>query len=132
MSASVLQVIESDCSILMLRALLEKQVVAFGDDGLGKHGRCDQPQYFTIEDVQVDVLDPEDDEIYGIVFLKLLGYNSSKFGDICTDQNFLISIQKLLSAHHIDPACLTYGEIDIQGTTFVAMHLNVGLLLDWA
>jgi hypothetical protein len=133
MSASVIQVIEADCSVLILRALLEKSVVAFGEDGLGKHGKCDQPKYYTIEDVSVDVAaSPSSGDVVGAAFITLKGYNESDFGAILSDRNFLISIQNLLRAEFIDPNSLSYSILELQSEHVVVMDIDVPLLLDWA
>lgn len=124
--------IEADCSVLMLRALYQKTLVAFGADGLGKYGKCDMPQYYDVEDIAVDVSIDEDDIPIGFVSLKLDGYDATKFGHICSDQNFLISIRKLLIADHIDPACISYSDVEFQGDDFVTFDLDIPLLLDWA
>ena len=124
--------IEADCSVLLLRALYQKTAVAFGEDGLGKHGTCDRPQYYKIEDIAIDIALDDDDEPMGIVSLALEGYNSKDHGHICTDQNFLISVRNFLIGDHIDPTCVEYAELDVQGEDFVTLNLDVGLLLDWA
>lgn len=132
MSASIAQVIEADCSVLLLRALLGKEVVAFGEDGLGKYGTSDRAHRFTIDDVQVDIELDDQDEPFGAAFIHLDGYHCDTVGDIVTDQNFLISLSKYLKAEHIDPACLKYAEIEIQGSNFVTMYIDIPTLLQWA
>ena len=124
--------IEADCSVLLLRSLYQKTAVAFGEDGCGKHGTCDRPQYYKIEDIDVDINLGLNDEPLGMFALKLEGYESKEFGHICSDQNFLISIRKLLLDDHIDPDCITYAALEMQGDDYVAFDFDVGLMLDWA
>jgi hypothetical protein len=124
-------IIEADCATLLLRALLNQTVAAFGDDGLGKHGTCPIPQYYKIVDVDVTI-GIIDSEALGCVRLLLEGYDSADHGDIFTDKNFLISVRKLLQEHHIDQGSVKYGELVDQGENFVTLELDVGLLLDWA
>jgi hypothetical protein len=131
MSATFEQQIEADCSVLLIRALLGQTVAAFGEDGLGKHGRNDLAIHYTIEDIDL-VIVIDDDEPLGQVALKLENYDASKFGHIMTDQNFLISVRKILTSQHIDPTCLEYSEFDMQGDDFVSFDLDVVKLLDWA
>lgn len=126
-------IIEADCATLLLRALLNQTVAAFGDDGLGKHGTCPIPQYYKIVDVDVTIgMDIVDSGVVGWVRLLLDSYDSADHGHIFTDKNFLISIRKLLQEHHIDQGSVKYGEISDQGENFVTLELDVGLLLDWA
>lgn len=124
-------IIEADCATLLLRALLNQTVAAFGDDGLGKHGTCPIPQYYKIVDVDVTI-GIIDSEALGCVRLLLDSYDSADYGHIFTDKNFLISVQKLLKDHHIDPDSVKYGNLSDQGWNFVTLELDVGLLLDWA
>lgn len=131
MSATFEQQIEADCSVLLIRALLGQTVAAFGEDGLGKHGKNDLAIHYVIEDIDL-VIVIDDDEPVGQVAVKLQGYDAAKFGHIVTDQNFLISLRKLLAAHHIDPTCIEYAEFDMQGDDFVSFDLDVAKLLDWA
>jgi hypothetical protein len=131
MSATFEEQIEADCSVLLIRALLGQTVAAFGEDGLGLHGKNDLAIFYQIEDIDLTIM-MNDDEPFGIVSLKPENYNASKFGHIYTDQNFLISIRKLLTDHHIDPTCIEYSEFDLQGDDYVSFDLDVVKLLDWA
>lgn len=131
MSATLEQQIEADCSVLLIRALLGQQVAAFGEDGLGKYGRNDLAIFFKIEDLDLTVAMDEGEPL-GMVSVKPEGYNAASFGHIVTDQNFLISMQNLLKAHFIDPTCISYSDIDLQGDDYVSFDLDVVKLLDWA
>jgi len=132
MSATFEQQVEADCSVLLIRALLNQTVAAFGEDGLGKYGKNDLAIHYVIEDIDLVVSIDDDDEPLGMVSLKPKGYDAATYGPIVTDQNFLISVRKLLSAHHIDPTCIEYSEIDVQGKDYVAFDLDIVKLLDWA
>jgi hypothetical protein len=131
MSATFEQQVEADCSVLLIRALLGQTVAAFGEDGLGKHGKNDLAIRYMLEDIDLTIM-LDDDEPFGVVSLKPEGYDYTKFGHIATDQNFLLSVRNLLSAHHIDPTCIEYSEIDLQGNDYVTFDLDVVKLLDWA
>jgi hypothetical protein len=130
--ASVQQMVESDVSVLLLRALLGKTLVAFGDDGLGKHGRCDVPQYYEVQDLDICInLNEADDTADGVVFISLTGYDAMRFGLILSDQNFLLSVRAALDAVGIDGSVLTYAEFAVQDQHDVAMAIDVKRLLDW-
>lgn len=133
MAASLQDQIEADASVLLCRAFLHKRVCAFGDDGLGQFGRHSLAQHYTVEDIDVTVeLNEETGDAIGVVSFKLTGYDSSLFGHIMTDQNFLIRCRELLTADHMDPKCLSYAILEMQGDDFVSMDIDVPLLLDWA
>lgn len=132
MSASLEKQIEADCSVLLIRALLGRNVAAFGEDGLGKYGTSSLAQFFTIEDIDLDVVIDQNDDIVGAVSLKLAKYKSSQVGHICTDLNFMISVKKLLADHHIDPACVQYSDLCLHGEDYVSLDIDVERLLDWA
>ena len=125
--------IEADIMILLMRALFDKEVAAFGDDGLGKYGRSDRAHRFIIDDITVDVaLDEINGMCSAMVNLYPAGYSSSTVGHIVTDQNFLISVRQHLADDAIDPACIQYHDPDFQGANFVMMEIDVAKLLDWA
>jgi len=133
MKTSIEQVLEADCSVLLLRALFQQQVIAFGEDGLGKFGRNDRPKTFYVEDLDVEIVcDEYGDDAQGFVMLKLQGYNSSDCGHVATDANMSISIRKLLVDQHIDPNCLTWAEECVQGNLYCTLEIDVSLLLEWA
>lgn len=132
MSTVLEREIEADCGILLIRSLLGKSVVAFGEDGLGNHGRNDLAVFYSVEDIALDVVMDDDGEPYGTILLKLSGYDASQFGHICSDTNFMISVRSLLKDQHIDPDCLKYSDIDLQGDDFVSLDIDVVKLLDWA
>lgn len=125
--------IEADVSVLLYRALFEKEIHVFGEDGLGKYGRNDRPKTFRISDISIDVeLVSDTGDVTGIVYMTLEGYDSADCGYIMTDKNAEISIAKLLQSEHIDPACLKWATFSDQGEDFIAMFIDVATLLDWA
>lgn len=132
MSSSFREMVEADCSVLLIRALLNKTLVAFGDDGLGKYGRSTYPKTFTVRDMDVDVILDDDGSPSCVATLYLTGYDAADVGHIYTDQNFLISVRSALKADHIDPSCIEYSELCLQGDSFVTFDVDVKLLLDWA
>ncbi len=130
---SIEKQIEADVSVLLYRALFEKQIHVFGEDGFGKFGRNDRAKTFTITDISVDVTLHEDTgDAEGIVYLTLGGYQASDCGAIITDQNAEISIAKLLQDEHIDPKCLKWALLSDQGSDYIGLFVDVPLLLDWA
>ena len=128
--------IEEDCTVLLERALLGKDICAFGEDGQGLYGTSERAHWYTIKDVEVEVLVDDDDdpsEISATAAITLTGYDSDVTGHVMTDKNFEIRLRSLLQAATIDPACLTWQADDSdQGIWTVVMNLDVGLLLDWA
>lgn len=131
MSTALEREIEADCSVLLIRSLLSQKVSAFGEDGLGKHGKNDRAMFYKIEDIDLDIIVDDTGEPFGTVCLKLEGYDSNQFGHIFTDQNFMIAIQALLKDHHIDPSSLEYSDLCLQGDDYVSLDINIPNLLDW-
>lgn len=124
--------IEADVSVLLYRALFEKEIHVFGDDGLGKYGRNERPKTFQIADISVDIdLNQDNGDVSGIVYLSLDGYDEADCGAIMTDRNAEISIAKLLKDEIIDPSCLKWATLSDQGEDFIAMFIDVANLLDW-
>jgi hypothetical protein len=124
--------IENDCKILLGRALKDKVLCAFGDDGCGQFGRSCTPAFFTVKDITINLAF---DELYpaastGTVSIRLEGYNANLTGHILTDKNFEISIRKLLTDESISPEALTWGELNDQLYDQVVMNMNVQELFD--
>jgi hypothetical protein len=130
------QLLEEDCTTLLERALIGKTVCAFGEDGNGQYGRNDIAQWFTISRVKVDVVCDDNDDpilIFAAVAITLDGYHADTFGHIATDKNFEISLQKHLSAHHIEPNTLVWPmPISAQGPHSVTMDIDIPRLLAWS
>lgn len=125
--------VEADVSVLMFRALFEKEIHVFGEDGLGKYGTCDRAKTFRISDIHVDVdVDEDSGDVKGIIYITLDGYDQVDCGHIMSDRNAEISIAKLLKDQIIDPSCLKWAGVHHQGDDFIAMFVDVPLLLDWA
>jgi len=136
MTVSTAVLIEEDVQILLDRALLSKSICAFGEDGLGKHGRHDRASWFKIKSVDITIECDEDDdypeEIQGIASLKLEGYDSTVVGHIMTDHNFKICLDAFLKNTDIDPDSLTWpDDLEMQGDDFVTLNIDIGLLLGW-
>lgn len=124
--------IQNDVDILLTRALLDEQMVAFGEDGLGEHGRCDQPQYYKVLEVSSFITFDTDDNVSGIAYIILDGYDAATFGHICSDKNFEICLKNLLKKEEIDPNCVSYSSITEQGDDYVTVDLDVAALLEWS
>ena len=132
---STAMLIEEDCQILLDRALSRKTICAFGEDGFGKYGRQDCAMWFKIQEIDVTIKYDDDNtpsEISGILTIQLAGYNSNKVGHIMTDHNFVIALGAFLKNNDIEPKVLSWPDtLEEQGEHFVAMHIDVGLLLGW-
>jgi len=124
--------LETDCSVLLLRSWFEKTIAVFGEDGFGKYGTNSMPLYFQIIDINVNLTMDEDDEPTCKVDLLLGGYDADVHGLIFTDQNFMISIKKLLVEQEIDPTCVSYASKEDQGASYVSLEVDVPTLLNWA
>lgn len=119
--------VEADCSVLLLRALMMKNIKTFGEDGDGKYGRSQYPIEFLVDDMAVDV---NDDLETGEVKIFLKEYDAKQVGLIVTDKNFIISMNKHLVENFIDPKCLEYSPINKQGRHFVSLTLDVPKLIE--
>jgi hypothetical protein len=126
------QLIEADVSILLCRALLNQKVIGFGEDGMGKYGRNDYWKSFMIDDIDIDIIADDVTAPTGTVRLRLAGYDSADCGDIATDGNLTIAIKNLLKDQHIDPECLSWAPLVEQGENYIALNIDVPLLMDWA
>jgi hypothetical protein len=126
--------IEADCATLILRALLSKSVVAFGDDGLGKYGRSQIPRTFLIHNIDVDVEcdDQTGDDATCTAKLYLEGFHKDDVGHVATDQNLLISLRQHLKDAEIDPSCIRFADYALQGDDYCTLHFDVQLLLQWS
>ena len=121
--------IQQDCIALFRRALLNKQLCGFGEDGLGKYGQNPYPSYFDVIEVDVSVSLSSRN---GWVGLHLGGYDSTITGHVMTDKNFEISLFQLLKAADINPDSVSWQPNTAnQGAHSVEMNFDLGLLLDW-
>jgi hypothetical protein len=131
----MLDAIAEDCTTLLERALLNKTVFMFGEDGNGRHGRSEFPVYSEISEIRVFLSSDDDDnpsDVHGIVQLHLPDYDCTVHGHAITDQNLRISMNMLLQAACIDVDALTWADISQQGLHSVAFSIDVEKLLDWA
>ena len=122
--------IEDDCAILLTRSLLDKDVWAFGEDGLGKHGRSNMAFQFQIVDIDVCIIEFDDDTLTGkcLVSIKLDNYSSNTVGHICSDNNFMISIRKYLKDDFLDPECVSWAGIEMQGNNYASLYVDSAIL----
>jgi hypothetical protein len=126
------QAIQEDCSILLNRALADKTLCFFGEDGGGQHGSSYFAHTRTVSDVGVFLKDFSDGEqMNAVAMIFLEGYSSSTHGHASTDKNFRMSLDARLKFAGINPACLNWGDIDEQGEECVTMKLDPDLLLEW-
>jgi hypothetical protein len=128
------RLVEENCAILLSRALLQRPLYAFGEDGCGKHGRSSAVKIFEVLslDIEITLTDPMSVmNPIGFVSFLLGGYDSKTDGHIFTDNNLQISINNLLTEQCIDPTCLTWASEDLQGDNFFTMNIDVHKLLSW-
>lgn len=115
---------------------MNKEMVAFGDDGFGQYGKNYLPVRWTVNDLSVKLAaKPANNgkvELEGGVGIMLEGYSSKDYGHIVTDRNFELCLRNLLRADNIDPACVKYADVSEQGSNFVVLYLDPTLLCDWA
>lgn len=127
----LLEQIRSDAIILLERALRSKTVHCFGIDGFGQYGTSDRARTFTILNVDLLLFG----EIYewpeAYAYIKLEGYSDTDNGLILTDNNFAISLNEHLKAASIDPSIWTWAPVSEQGSTTVAIKLDVKKLISW-
>ena len=125
--------IEDDCRILLERALLGKYICAFGEDGFGQYGRCDQAQWYKIKELILSVTPGNTGRHVFTLYIMLDSYSSAEHGHIMTDRNFDIALATFLKAASIDPKALTWPlSLGLQGQDCVALDINLKLLLDGA
>lgn len=131
---TTLDIIQGDALILLERALLNKNLVFFGEDGGGKHGRSVYPVTAHVNGIDVTLASDDEDnpsDIWSCVFIRLLGYDSDVTGHAITDQNLRICLNQLLSAEHLDPTCLDWAHVDLQLKETIVLDVNIGKLLQW-
>lgn len=120
------QTTQTDCKILLDRALLNRPIWVFGEDGLGQHGRSNFPIQCFITDINVQL----DSEQTGLVFIDLDAYDSQAHGHASTDRNLMCSLAGLLQAQLLPTSCLTPAAIELQGRFTVAFNLDVESLIN--
>lgn len=119
-----------DCKILLTRALLNKSVSAFGEDGHGEHGASPRAAHFNISKITLLITQPED-ATHAVAVLQLAEYSARDVGHVSTDRNLCISLNKYLVEHDIDPACWSFAAIQFQGDSCFTIDLNVQKLLQY-
>jgi len=131
---TMLDALSDDCSIMMQRVLLNKNLVFFGEDGAGKHGTSIYPVtgHVYLVDVELDC-DDEDNpsDIYGVVRIAMVGYDSAVTGHAITDQNLRIALNMCMKAEHVDPTALDWADISLQGQDYIVLDLDVSKLIEW-
>ncbi len=126
MKSRVIEVVAEDAVTLLERVFIGKHITAFGEDGFGRYGRSSLPHTFEAHTIHVEAVDLDPGIISAIgiqLTVELDGYSASDFGgSMATDQNAMISIQKLLAAHHIDRSAFTWADISLQGENSIVLQ----------
>lgn len=108
-NALIMDLISKETMLLLRRALENKIIGIFGEDGNGKFGRNDLALYLKIKDFYVDIGIDEDDVITSQLTIILEDFDQ-KLGLIFTDQNALLSIKNLFVLDHIDPSAIKWPD----------------------
>jgi hypothetical protein len=126
-----MQIIHDDVHTIFSRALVGKQLYAFGADGFGKYGRHEFAQYYKVKSVQV-YLGTDAAQFRTTVTILLENYDASVFGHIYTDQNFWRSLTTILEDDwHIPPNSIKWAELKDQGVTYVSIDVDHEKVLHW-
>ena len=129
----IFETLKDDATILISRALLGKTIGYFGIDGNGQHGRDVWAHYSKVEDVVVFIkgisTDEADLDVDLMVFLE--NYSAKTHGHILTDQNFMMSLNEHLKNADIDPVCVSWASLELQGDNCVTLKLDIHELLQW-
>lgn len=120
----------NDCCILLDRVFMGAELVLFGEDGLGKHGRALQPIFCNVKSVFANNLTEDDGITTGHVRLSLTNYDSTVTGHAITDANLRISLNQLLQKHSISPASVDWGPIQLQGTESILLTFDADKLVN--
>lgn len=132
---TTLDEITESCQELLNNALKGKTLGMFGEDGNGQHGRSSYATYAYVNRVTV-FLEADDHEhpgdIHGIVEIDLSGYDSHVHGHAVTDQNLRFSLNDMLKKARIDPTCLDWGVLAMQGRRHITLSVDVVKLMNWA
>jgi hypothetical protein len=126
-----LEDLTSDATILFTRALLNKEVSCFGEDGNGLHGTNDRAKFFTVDSLRVIINEDIDENLTGILQFHLDGYHEAQCGAAVTDNNLRISLNKLFAAEIIDSKDWSWAPLKDQGDEFVAINFDVYKVLGW-
>jgi hypothetical protein len=123
-----------DSTVLLYRAFVGKTLECFGEDGFGKYGRSDIPQYLRVSSIAADITADDIDspsKCEGIMLLDLDGYSQARQGHAITDRNLEIAIRRCLKEWDIDADAVSWGPIDRQGEGYITLSFDPFKLLDW-
>lgn len=124
--------IQNDCTILLVRALMGKDLSMFGVDGNGEHGSDYMGHTHNVLDIKVIIDDDSDINMpEGWAIVSLEGYDASVYGHAMTDKNIEISLNANLALEEIDAECWSWANLEEQGQTYVCLRLDVNKLLSW-
>lgn len=127
----LLEQIRSDTIILLERALRFKTVHCFGIDGFGQYGTSDLARTFKISNIDLLLFGEIYDWLDAYAYIKLEGYCHADNGLIMTDKNFSISLNEHFKAAGIDPKVWDWAPVSEQGSTTVAIKLDIKKLISW-
>ena len=126
----ILQEFAMDSAIVLARAFKDKQVACFGADGNGQYGSSPYAKHFTADAPSCRVYLDQDETMFTIAEVELLGYSATTDGHVATDVNLKISINKLLAAEYIDTKCWSWASLQDQGNTFFTIVFDTNKLLN--
>jgi hypothetical protein len=119
----------NDAVILLTRAWTGRDLTAFGADGFGRLGRCDQPQTYRVTHVTARLLALPAGAMFASATVHLAGYYAGAHGHVATDENAAIGLSGALAAIGADPACWAWAADDEQGLTSLEVLVDVDRLL---
>lgn len=116
--------IEKDCEILLKRALLNKTLSCFGEDGFGQYGKDSFARYYQVSRITTRAYQDQDEQVFVIARIYLDGYNSTLQGHAATDRNLEISVNNFFTAEYISPNGWTWAEEALQEHNCFTIEIN--------
>jgi hypothetical protein len=116
--------IEKDCEILLKRALLNKTLSCFGEDGFGQYGKDSFARYYRVSCITTRAYQDQDEQVFVIARIYLDGYNSTLQGHAATDRNLEISVNNFFAAEYISPNSWTWAEEALQEHNCFTIEIN--------
>jgi hypothetical protein len=116
--------IEKDCEILLKRALLNKTLSCFGEDGFGQYGKDSFARYYQVSRITTRAYQDQDEQVFVIARIYLGGYSSTLQGHAATDRNLEISVNNFFTAEYISPNSWTWAEEALQEHNCFTIEIN--------
>lgn len=116
--------IEKDCEILLKRALLNKTLSCFGEDGFGQYGKDSFARHYQVNDITTRAYQDQDEQVFVIARIYLDGYNSTLQGHAATDRNLEISVNNFFTAEYISTNSWTWAEEALQEQNCFTIEIN--------